>query len=151
MPTDPYVRSSNQFADMFRVDISNADVVFVNNVAFDESLNGKLLRKLHLNTRPGTVVVALADIPHINSQRLLLRRPNDPACFFTHKVIEAGDGFHEEERWVSWGSGRPRNYFVYQHIPAHVKATYVNTKLDPHDYHGANPQPASSHVGGRGQ
>ena len=39
-----------------------------------------------------------------------------------------------DERWVSWGSGRPRNYFVYQHIPARVKATFVNEKLNPFDY-----------------
>ena len=53
MPTPPVARSANLFADMFRVDISNADVVFVNNVAFDESLNAQLLRKIHFNTRPG--------------------------------------------------------------------------------------------------
>ena len=48
--------------------------------------------------------------------------------------MEPGNGHHDEERWVSWGSGRPRNYFLYQHIPAHVKATYTDKKLDPFDY-----------------
>ncbi len=57
MPTAPVVRAANIFADMFRVDLSNADVIFVNNVAFDETLNAKLLRKIHFNTRPGRVVV----------------------------------------------------------------------------------------------
>ncbi len=39
---------------------------------------------------------------------------------------------------MSWGSGRPRNYFVYQHIPAHVKASFTNKKLDPFNYHTHN-------------
>ena len=86
MPTAPFVRYASIFADMFRVDLSNADVIFVNNAAFDETLNARLLRKLHLNTRPGTIVFALADIPHVGSRGLLKRRPNDPACFFTHEV-----------------------------------------------------------------
>ena len=55
MPTTPFIRSANVFGDMFLVDISNADVVFVNNAAFNEKLNARLLQKLHFNTRPGTL------------------------------------------------------------------------------------------------
>lgn len=58
----------------------------------------------------------------------------------------ADEPCHEDERWVSWGRGAPRNFFVYQHIPAHVKEQFPRTKLDPFNYASSERQHSASSV-----
>eukprot|EP00940_MAST-03C_sp_MAST-3C-sp2_P000661 g661.t1 len=176
--TNPLERLKYLYGDFFSYNLSDANVILVNNIAFPDAVNERLLRKIARETKEGCLVVLTHDIPYANkmsdacrndgrSEAFARRHPYHPALSFHWSVVEPNpppkvvglglmyakdvalyrqnevrspspddDGFVqyknedvcelfmkteealEKRRWVSWGGGKTRAFYIYERVNA---------------------------------
>ena len=75
--------------DIFDINLHDADIIIVNNKAFDCATNDRLLEKLAEEILPGAIVIVTEDLSFMSHMRsktrassFFRRRPKHPALFF---------------------------------------------------------------------